>query len=687
MSRNGLLPAANVRSTTSQWLNTIEPEVAPSTYSHPAFVAYAAAHPRRTIPKFGPYLLLQTLDKGEFSRVKLGLHVQWGTEVAVKLIRRADSRVSVRQVEREIEVLKLLKHPNIVDLYDVIETDKYIGIILEYVPGENLLDHILARRYLREGKAAKFFSQFISGVWYIHQKGIVHGNLKLKNLLLDENGNIIITGLGFTSPSEHNNNDVTQLSLRQPCYAAPELVKSGGLDVGSAVDVWSCGVILYAMLAGYLPFGNEAASLDDTDLLHKHIVSTTLNFPQYVGEVAQNLLSVMLVHDPMRRTTLEGVVWHPWLAAYHTARADEMPNAFGRTLKELELAAMEKQYNKNLKRAAYLKQAANPGPSGQRQTQAQAQANVSGSVDRRPSAVSPPIVYRTPRRQSPPPEYVHNSYVDRSPMSPRDVPTEPSTPTQRANSRSTTRQPLPSSSQTPIQTYTQAAPSSYLPLTSVHATAMLATDDAGGSSLSSPPPKSPSTTANMMVSPSLKGVGGNWKDNATAVGGRVAGSKTPIPGPPPSWTEALIVKAHAMTVNGDTMNTKAKSAQLAPLPLPSPDSRHTSAVPSVEATVPLSEHDYSRLPEDHGVEWNVVLEEECLCDNCVASSRRSTDSADGPSKVHSLEGPTGAANMLSPSSFDSISISSCSVASSRTTSTDYGLYYTRWAISQDTIQE
>ncbi|EEB89295.1 hypothetical protein MPER_12623, partial [Moniliophthora perniciosa FA553] len=151
-------------------------------YNHPAAVAYASAHPRRTIPKFGPYLLLQTLRKGEFGKVKLGLHCQWGEEVAVKLIRRGnvDTAVRMSKVEREIEVLRTLKHPNIVRLYDVIETDKYIGIIIEYASGGELFDHILAHRYLRERDAAKLFSQLISGVWYIHQKKIVHRDLKLE---------------------------------------------------------------------------------------------------------------------------------------------------------------------------------------------------------------------------------------------------------------------------------------------------------------------------------------------------------------------------------------------------------------------------------------------------------------------------------------------------------------------------
>ncbi|KIY48544.1 Pkinase-domain-containing protein, partial [Fistulina hepatica ATCC 64428] len=242
---------------------------------------------RRAIPKFGPYLLLQTLGEGEFGKVKLGLHSQWGEEVAVKLIRRGtiDTVVRMSKVEREIEVLRTLKHPHIVRLYDVIETDKYIGIILEYASGGELFDHILAHRYLRERDAAKLFHQLISGVWYIHEKKIVHRDLKLENLLLDRNRNVIITDFGFANKFEHRADDLMQTSCGSPCYAAPELVISEGLYVGSAVDIWSCGVILYAMLAGYLPFDDDPANPDgdNINLLYKYIVNTPLSFPDYVS--------------------------------------------------------------------------------------------------------------------------------------------------------------------------------------------------------------------------------------------------------------------------------------------------------------------------------------------------------------------------------------------------------------------
>ena len=300
----------------------------------------------------------------------------------------------------------MLKHPNIVRLYDVIETDKYIGIILEYASGGELFDHILAHRYLRERDAAKLFSQLISGVWYIHQKKIVHRDLKLENLLLDRNRNVIITDFGFANRFEHKADDLMQTSCGSPCYAAPELVISEGLYVGSAVDIWSCGVILYAMLAGYLPFDDDPANPDgdNINLLYKYIVSTPLSFPDYISMEARDLLSTMLVPDPVRRTTLDSIMRHPWLGAYQALRTDGKPNAFGKTVEELERAAMDQH---NLKRQAY-----------QRQMRAAAAVtngivSPSRTQSHRPEASAPATSSRSRSTQA---EYLYDSSIEQSGM-------------------------------------------------------------------------------------------------------------------------------------------------------------------------------------------------------------------------------------------------------------------------------
>ncbi|PLW19514.1 hypothetical protein PCANC_09161 [Puccinia coronata f. sp. avenae] len=296
---------------------------------------------------FGPYLLLQTLGEGEFGKVKLGVHSspdRWGEEVAIKLIKRGnvDTQARMIKVAREIDVLKLVKHPNIVRLYDVIETEKYIGIVLEYASGGELFDHILAHRYLREKDASKLFAQLISGVTYLHAKKIVHRDLKLENLLLDRNRNIIITDFGFANRFEDRTNDLMATSCGSPCYAAPELVVQDGRYVGSQVDVWSCGVILYAMLAGYLPFDDDPSNPDgdNINLLYKYIINTPLSFPDWITDEPKDLLLKMLVPDPLKRCSLKDVANHSWLAKYH--------HLFTRSLDELERLSEENEQAKRL---------------------------------------------------------------------------------------------------------------------------------------------------------------------------------------------------------------------------------------------------------------------------------------------------------------------------------------------------
>ncbi len=340
---------ASIDPTTSQAISSGIP------ITSPAALSYFAAHPRRQQVHFGNYLLLQTLGEGEFGKVKLGVHKEWGEEVAVKLIKRdkvaGDAPLNLddtgnkdpakmTKVEREIQVLKDVRHPNIVRLYEVIESDRYIGIVLEYASGGELFDHILAHKYLKEEHACRLFAQLISGVSYLHQKKIVHRDLKLENLLLDRNRNVIITDFGFANNFEDKRDDLMATSCGSPCYAAPELVVQDGLYAGSAVDVWSCGVILYAMLAGYLPFDDDPANPDgdNINLLYKYILATPLSFPEYITAQPRDLLSRMLVPDPTRRATLEQVMQHSWLRNYR--------ELFKFSVDDLERAAMEQQTKK-----------------------------------------------------------------------------------------------------------------------------------------------------------------------------------------------------------------------------------------------------------------------------------------------------------------------------------------------------
>lgn len=268
---------------------------------------------------FGPYSLLYTIGEGEFAKVKYGLHSETGSESAIKLIRKENvDAEKLSKIKREISVLKSLNHPYIVKLVEVIETQNYIGIVLEFASGGELFDHILAHRYLKEREASRLFAQLICGVDYLHRNKIIHRDLKLENLLLDRNRNIIITDFGFANQFGKHGEDLMATSCGSPCYAAPELVVSDGMYVGSAVDVWSCGVILYAMLAGFLPYDDDPANPegDNINLLYKYILSTPLSFPEYIGSDARDLLRRMLVPDPAKRCKVKDIMNHRWLASY-----------------------------------------------------------------------------------------------------------------------------------------------------------------------------------------------------------------------------------------------------------------------------------------------------------------------------------------------------------------------------------
>jgi protein-serine/threonine kinase len=283
---------------------------------------------KKRIPReirFGNYVLGSTVGEGEFGKVKLGWRKdgKLPSQAAIKLIKR-DSIPTGSEKEgkiyREITALKRLRHPNIVRLVEVLQNDKYIGIVLEYASGGELFDYILDHRFLKESLACRLFAQLVSGVDYMHSKGIVHRDLKLENLLLDKHKNIIITDFGFVNSFQNSNNDLMKTSCGSPCYAAPELVVSSEPYEGKKVDIWSCGVILYAMLAGYLPFDDDPENPDGTNIakLYHYITHTPLTFPEYIQPTPRDLLRRILVANPNKRINLKDIKNHRWLSPHST---------------------------------------------------------------------------------------------------------------------------------------------------------------------------------------------------------------------------------------------------------------------------------------------------------------------------------------------------------------------------------
>jgi 5'-AMP-activated protein kinase catalytic alpha subunit len=238
--------------------------------------------------------------------VKLATHAITGHKVAIKILNKAKIKQlgMEEKVQREINILHLCTHPHIIRLYEVIDTPTDIFLVNEYVSGGELFDYIVSKGRLSADEARNFFHQIVSGVEYCHFQKIVHRDLKPENLLLDNNLNIKIADFGLSNLMRDG--DFLRTSCGSPNYAAPEVI-SGHLYAGPEVDVWSCGVILYALLCGSLPFDDESIPN-----LFKKIKSGMYSLPSHLSQLARNLIPRMLEVDPMKRITIPEIRMHPW---------------------------------------------------------------------------------------------------------------------------------------------------------------------------------------------------------------------------------------------------------------------------------------------------------------------------------------------------------------------------------------
>ncbi|KAL9323480.1 hypothetical protein ACSQ67_008337 [Phaseolus vulgaris] len=252
------------------------------------------------------YKLGKTLGIGSFGKVKIAEHVLTGHKVAIKILNRHKIRSMEMEekVRREIKILRLFMHHHIIRLYEVIETSTDIYVVMEYVKSGELFDYIVEKGRLQEDEARHFFQQIISGVEYCHRNMVVHRDLKPENLLLDSKFNIKIADFGLSNIMRDGH--FLKTSCGSPNYAAPEVI-SGKLYAGPEVDVWSCGVILYALLCGTLPFDDE-----NIPNLFKKIKGGIYTLPSHLSPGARELIPRMLVVDPMKRMTIPEIRQHPW---------------------------------------------------------------------------------------------------------------------------------------------------------------------------------------------------------------------------------------------------------------------------------------------------------------------------------------------------------------------------------------
>ncbi|XP_062850258.1 serine/threonine-protein kinase MARK2 isoform X2 [Trichomycterus rosablanca] len=261
-------------------------------------------------PHIGNYRLLKTIGKGNFAKVKLARHVLTGKEVAVKIIDKTQlNSTSLQKLFREVRIMKLLNHPNIVKLFEVIETEKTLYLVMEYASGGEVFDYLVAHGRMKEKEARAKFRQIVSAVQYCHQKCIVHRDLKAENLLLDADMNIKIADFGFSN--EFTLGNKLDTFCGSPPYAAPELFQGKKYD-GPEVDVWSLGVILYTLVSGSLPFDGQ-----NLKELRERVLRGKYRIPFYMSTDCENLLKKFLILNPTKRVSLEQIMKDRWMNVGH----------------------------------------------------------------------------------------------------------------------------------------------------------------------------------------------------------------------------------------------------------------------------------------------------------------------------------------------------------------------------------
>ncbi|EOY27625.1 CBL-interacting serine/threonine-protein kinase 23 isoform 5, partial [Theobroma cacao] len=249
-----------------------------------------------TRTRVGKYELGRTLGEGTFAKVKFARNIETEQNVAIKILDKEKvlKHKMIGQIKREISTMKLIRHPNVIHMYEVMASKTKIYIVLEFVTGGELFDKIASRGRLKEDEARKYFQQLINAVDYCHSRGVYHRDLKPENLLLDANGVLKISDFGLSAlPQQVREDGLLHTTCGTPNYVAPEVINNKGYD-GARADLWSCGVILFVLMAGYLPF-------EDSNLtaLYKKIFKADFNCPPWFSSSAKKLIKRILDPNPL----------------------------------------------------------------------------------------------------------------------------------------------------------------------------------------------------------------------------------------------------------------------------------------------------------------------------------------------------------------------------------------------------
>lgn len=274
-----------------------------------------SARAARGSKKVGKYEIGRTLGEGTFGKVKYARDTTTGLSVAVKILDKESIQQQNMgaQIKKEISIMKMVKHPHVVNLLEVLASRSKIFIVLEFISGGELFDKIVDAGKFDEKQARYYFRQLVKGVKFCHDQGVCHRDLKPENLLLDKDDNLKISDFGLSafslSSGGETHTPVQQLlhtTCGTPNYVAPEVLADRGYD-GKAADVWSIGVILYVLLAGFLPFDEPTMSG-----LFRKIQKGDFVFPPWFSAGAKKLIGNVLVTDPKTRVTLADITKDDW---------------------------------------------------------------------------------------------------------------------------------------------------------------------------------------------------------------------------------------------------------------------------------------------------------------------------------------------------------------------------------------
>lgn len=258
--------------------------------------------------RIGKYIIKKTLGKGTFAKVKLATSLPKNEIVAIKIIEKniLKEEDDIIRLKREFEMLSKFNHPNVISVSEIFENRQAYYTVMEYCDGGELFNYIVENRILSEEKSAFLYFQLINGLEYIHSLGIVHRDLKPENLLLTKDLVLKISDFGLSNYYNINQNKLLETPCGSPCYASPEMLSGNDYD-GFKIDIWATGIILFAMLCGYLPFDHK-----DNDILFKKILDCKIKYPNILSNEAKDLIKKILVPDPEKRITIPEIKNHPF---------------------------------------------------------------------------------------------------------------------------------------------------------------------------------------------------------------------------------------------------------------------------------------------------------------------------------------------------------------------------------------